>query len=147
MTIQIDTIEFYLIIFFIFVSCAISVLLLYKYFNYGYAIKEEINKIVNYSSALIKKESENNIDKQMKLFKMYMNNTEELVKKLEDAQFKSYNDFQIQIESIKQDLLDIHRKIKKENELQKEIREKDGIIARKNKEISKLKARIKNVNN
>ena len=132
MTIQIDTFDFWFIIFFILVFCTISILLLYKYFNYEEAIK---------------KESENNIDKQMKLFKMYMNNTEELVKKLEDAQFKSYNDFQIQIESIKQDLLDMHRKIKKENELQKEIREKDGIIARKNKEISKLKARIKNVNN
>lgn len=132
MTIQIDTFDFWFIIFFILVFCTISILLLYKYFNYEEAIK---------------KESENNIDKQIKLFKMHMNNTEKLVKKLEDAQFKSFNDFQIQVEYIKQDFLDIHRKIKKENELQKEIREKDGIIARKNKEISKLKARIKNVNN
>jgi len=102
----------------------------------GDAVKEEIDSIINHGARNIKKSLEKLADEQIVLFGNYVEQAEKLAEKLEIGRKKHF-----EIESKINDLIEKFEVL--ENKLNKGIIERDGKISRKNREIEKLKEKIR----
>ena len=136
MNIQISEFDFFLFIFFTATFYALSVYLFVMYRKNGDAIKEEVDVIIRHGARSIEKSLEKLANEQIMLFSRYIEQAEKLAEKLESERKKHF-----EIESKINDLIEKFEVL--ENKLNKGIVERDGKISRKNREIEKLKEKIR----
>ena len=136
MNIIVSEFDFFLFMFITATFYAISAYLFIMYRKNGDAVKEEIDSIINHGARNIKKSLEKLADEQIVLFGNYVEQAEKLAEKLEIGRKKHF-----EIESKINDLIEKFEVL--ENKLNKGIIERDGKISRKNREIEKLKEKIR----
>ena len=136
MNIIVSEFDFFFFMFFTATFYAISAYLFIMYRKNGDAVKEEIDSIINHGARNIKKNLEKLADEQIMLFSRYIELAEKLSNELEIGRKNHF-----ECESKIHDLIEKFEAL--ENKLNKGIMERDGKISRKNREIEKLKERIK----
>jgi len=142
MSIIIDAFELTIFILSILTFFGISIFVLFQYFQHNKQIKEQIDEVLIEYAKYIKQEFDKHFDKTKEL----TGQTIEELNNFENRYIKNLTTIAKEILNATDELKKLEDKIAlRDNEiinLQNKIREKDGIIARKTKQIQRLKDEI-----
>ena len=146
MNIFISAFEITVLITAIFTFFGVSIFVLFQYFLYQKKIRNEIDEILLNHAKYIKQEFDKHKEEQIELFDETQKLANKIIEKLNNTERLHTENLKILANTINENTAEIKKLEEqialRDNEitkLQNKIREKDGIIARKTKQIQRLK--------